>query len=152
MLQFSAISPKALVLLNSLTRLPFLQGFYLAGGTGLALQYGHRLSVDLDFFTPKDFSTEEMIDLLRTDHPFTILAQSKNSLTLDISGVKTDFIRHAYQLLRPLNLFDGKRIASVEDIAAMKLNVDLSNCSSGSYLVTLIRNNGTLHRLKLIRS
>jgi hypothetical protein len=40
------------------------QGFYLAGGTGLALQFGHRVSEDLDFFTEKSFEPETVIRLL----------------------------------------------------------------------------------------
>ena len=46
-----AISKPAHDLSTSLGAAPFLSSFYLAGGTGLALRFGHRRSVDLDFFT-----------------------------------------------------------------------------------------------------
>lgn len=54
MLQFQAVSPRLLELLTRLTRYKALSSFYLVGGTALALQIGHRISVDLDFFTLSD--------------------------------------------------------------------------------------------------
>jgi Nucleotidyl transferase AbiEii toxin, Type IV TA system len=50
MLFFSSVSPKALELLKKIKDLPVLKDFYLVGGTTLALKYGHRVSIDLDFF------------------------------------------------------------------------------------------------------
>ncbi|MEZ4958927.1 MAG: nucleotidyl transferase AbiEii/AbiGii toxin family protein [Saprospiraceae bacterium] len=43
---------------------PALSGFYLAGGTSLALQIGHRVSVDLDLFGHRPFETQEILDEL----------------------------------------------------------------------------------------
>jgi len=51
-------------------RLAFLKefSFHLAGGTGLALQIGHRKSFDFDFFTDKQFSPEELSSIIKQHH------------------------------------------------------------------------------------
>jgi predicted nucleotidyltransferase component of viral defense system len=122
MLFISAISSEALELLKEVQGLPILNDFYLVGGTALSLRYGHRISVDLDFFTDKEFDTNSLIDTLRAKYNIRVLSQAKNSLTLDLRSVKTDFIRHNYPLLKPVVEAEKIRMASVEDIAAMKLN------------------------------
>jgi len=65
MLQYRAVYPETLELLNFLMQQSNLQQFYLVGGTALALQLGHRISVDLDLFTSSDFETNEIIETLR---------------------------------------------------------------------------------------
>jgi hypothetical protein len=50
--------------LVELSALPVMKQFYLAGGTALALQWGHRISVDLDFFTPEPFDANVVLGLL----------------------------------------------------------------------------------------
>ncbi len=54
MLFYSTIHPKTLQLLKNLQQVKYLQGFILVGGTSLALQLGHRISIDLDLFTSSD--------------------------------------------------------------------------------------------------
>ena len=41
-------------LLMGLSRLNAMENAYLAGGTALAFQLGHRISADLDFFRSDD--------------------------------------------------------------------------------------------------
>ncbi len=122
MLFLSAISPQALGLLKEIQETKFLEDFYLVGGTALALHYGHRVSVDLDFFTGKEFNAASFLEELKDKYSFVILSQATNSLTLNLNDVKADFIRHNYPLLKPVQNLDGIRIAAVEDIAAMKFN------------------------------
>jgi hypothetical protein len=55
MLQKQAISPKLLALLIELQKMPQLKEFTLVGGTALALQLGHRVSIDIDLFSQHDF-------------------------------------------------------------------------------------------------
>ncbi len=133
MLFFSTVSPKALELLKELQDLPLLNDFYLVGGTALALKYGHRVSIDLDFFSSKEFDTNILIDSLKEKFSITILSQAKNSLTLDIASVKTDFIRHNYPLLNQVGKEEGIKMASVEDIAAMKLNSTMNRGSKKDF-------------------
>lgn len=121
MLHFDAIPDSVRNLLMLLAPLPALEDFSLGGGTSLALRYGHRLSVDLDFFTTAEFDTDQLIDRLgMTD--VTLVNRAPNSLTLDVQGTKLDFLRHAYPLLAPPEEIEGVRLLSLPDVAAMKLN------------------------------
>ncbi|MES2439380.1 MAG: nucleotidyl transferase AbiEii/AbiGii toxin family protein [Verrucomicrobiota bacterium] len=108
-------------LLVRLTPLEALQGFALGGGTSLALRFGHRWSVDLDFFTTAEFSPEELFEKLAIS-PATVTARSANTLTVDAGGVKLDLLRHAYKTLAPPERIDGITVVSLPDLAAMKLN------------------------------
>ena len=148
MLQFSAVSPEALELLKEIQDLPVLNDFYLVGGTALALHYGHRISVDLDFFTEKEFDTRILIDSFNEKYELEILSQAKNSLTLNIRSVKTDFIRHNYPLLNPVQKIEGIKLLSVEDIAAMKLNSTMNPGSKKDfYDIDELLNHFTLSEL-----
>ena len=96
MLFYSAISTEALELLKEIQGQAILNDFYLVGGTALALYYGHRVSIDLDFFTENKFETNLLIESLKEKYPVKILSQARNSVTLEIRSVKIDFIRHNY--------------------------------------------------------
>lgn len=98
-----------------------LKVFYLCGGTALALQIGHRLSYDLDIFSDSSIDNNEIIDFLTPLHPFQLLNQSRNILSLNIRNIKVDFVKYPYKLIYPLYYKDNLRIASIRDIAAMKL-------------------------------
>ncbi len=148
MLFFSAVSPEALELLREVQGLPILNDFYLVGGTALALRYGHRISVDLDFFTEKEFDTSSLIDTLKEKFSVRVLSQAKNSLTLDLRSVKTDFIRHNYPILKPFVKADEIKMASVEDIAAMKLNSTMNRgAKKDFYDIYELLNHFTLQEL-----
>lgn len=60
-----------------------LKDAYLAGGTAVALQLGHRLSFDLDFFTPKEFNTTEIINQLQRKVDFRLEDRSAGTI-LDV--------------------------------------------------------------------
>ena len=47
------LSPRTRKNLALVARTPLAGQFYLAGGTAVALHLGHRMSYDLDFFTPQ---------------------------------------------------------------------------------------------------
>lgn len=99
--------------------------FYLAGGTALALQIGHRMSVDLDYFLPADFNTQELKQHITDSFPSCsakILFEEKNTLWCTINDVKVSFITRKDILLKPTRDEDVFRLASVEDITVMKLN------------------------------
>ena len=121
MLRFDAIPATVRELLERLASVPALASFALAGGTSLALRFGHRLSVDLDFFTREPFSPEELFVSLSLSDT-TVVGRSQNTLTLDARGTKLDFLRHGYPLLVPVESIDGVQLLSVPDVAAMKLN------------------------------
>jgi predicted nucleotidyltransferase component of viral defense system len=104
-----------------------LENFFLAGGTALALQIGHRISLDLDLFTQASFTENEMLSNLEERYQFQMDFQAKNTLKGSIREVKVDLIAHNYPLVKPLIEPDGIRMAAVEDIAAMKLNAIIGN-------------------------
>ena len=116
------ILPETLSLLSRLQKDPMLNQFFLVGGTALAMQIGHRYSVDLDFFTLVPFDTQHLTEHLSEFHDFQLNSVQKNTVLGLIEGVKTDFITHAYPLVDGLVEEDGLRMASIEDIGAMKLN------------------------------
>jgi hypothetical protein len=121
MLHFESIPGTVRNLLTQLAPAPALEDFALGGGTSLALRFGHRLSVDLDFFTTREFDTGHLTERLGIPGA-TQVNRAANSLTLDAGGTKLDFLRHAYPLLAPPETLDGIRLLSVPDVAAMKLN------------------------------
>jgi hypothetical protein len=122
MLHPEILDPKSLELLKSLLQKPYLQDFYLVGGTALALHFGHRKSIDLDLFSHVDFETDRLLEQLQQDFPFQINHSAPRTLKGTIYNVQVDFIAHRYSLLKNLNRMDGLRIASIQDILAMKLN------------------------------
>ena len=102
-------------------QLPALEGYNLAGGTALALQIGHRISVDLDFFGNVDFEPIDILDSIRDISEVIIINQSRAILILNTGGIKTDFVRYRYPLLNPIVEIEGIRLLSTLDIGAMKL-------------------------------
>lgn len=80
MLQRKAVEASTLELLKELSTLPALQNFTLVGGTSLALQIGHRKSIDLDFFTTQPFKPDELILLL--NNKYSIQVRQKTDLSL----------------------------------------------------------------------
>lgn len=98
-----------------------LDEFALGGGTSLALRMGHRISVDLDFFTEAVFSPEELFEEIALADA-SIIKNARNTLALNVNGVKVEFLRHAYPVLAPVENMDGIRMLSLPDVAAMKLN------------------------------
>lgn len=122
MLYPATVEPATLELLKRLLEQPSLNSFALAGGTNLALRFGHRLSIDLDLFTDQSFSTQEVFEEVLPAFPKAIKTdEAKNSLSLFIEGVKVDLLAHRYPLISPFVEESNIRFWSVEDVSAMKL-------------------------------
>jgi len=124
-LHWEAITPEARRALTLLAQQPLMQRFYLAGGTALALQLGHRVSYDLDFF-----SWEDRLDLdTRTEIAAALQASGEAEmrpmrgvmLFAKLEGVDVSFVYQHHPLLEPVVEADGIRLASVVDIGLMKL-------------------------------
>jgi len=114
-------------LLLELMQADFLSGHYLAGGTNLALRFEHRHSVDLDLFCERDFdiSYSNMVNAKLKDSfgsSFTSISATEVGVFGSIDGIKTDFVNIPHALLEPLDNFEGARLASILDVAAMKIN------------------------------
>ncbi|HVO75046.1 MAG TPA: nucleotidyl transferase AbiEii/AbiGii toxin family protein [Ignavibacteriaceae bacterium] len=101
------------------------KNFYLAGGTGLALQLGHRISEDFDFFTHKKFDNINLFDRLKELLPefiLSIIQAEENTLTIMINNeVKSSFFKVGYENLLTLVTTEYVQIAQVKEIGVMKL-------------------------------
>jgi predicted nucleotidyltransferase component of viral defense system len=122
MLYYKTVEPDTLELLRTLMRQTFLKQFVLVGGTALALQIGHRKSVDLDLFTIQDFNSDELIVSLNKNYNIQTISQYPQTLICNINGIKVDFIRFKYKFIRPVIEENGIRLLQIDDLAAMKLD------------------------------
>ena len=123
MLQLQTVFPDTLELLRSLMGLPILQDMRLVGGTALALQYGHRRSVDLDFFGMTTEDANELTEALRSiSNNIQQGNSSKRIKSYMIDNIKVDFVNYNYKWLEDAIIEDNIRLASPMDIAAMKMN------------------------------
>ena len=121
-LHTETVSSGLLELLQKLMKEESLKSFALAGGTALALRFGHRTSVDIDLFTGTAFDAQGIAELLKTRYSLKEAETAENTVRGVIAGIKTDFIAHRYPLLNPFEEASGIRMFSCEDSAAMKLN------------------------------
>jgi hypothetical protein len=97
------------------------RGFYLAGGTGCALHLGHRMSQDLDFFSPVDFSPTVLWAELKKIGDCTPDYTDAGTWVGEFLGTKAGFFHNPYPLLSQTSPFSGLAVASLEDIGCMKI-------------------------------
>jgi hypothetical protein len=122
MLQTQTIQPKLLALLNKIMISNVFERFNLVGGTSLALQIGHRVSVDIDMFGNAEIDEIEFVNELSNFGKITVIKKSKNIIIFSVDEIKVDFVTYKYPLLDKLTVIDGVRMVSDKDVAAMKLN------------------------------
>jgi len=125
-----AITTSCLGALKHLSRMEFIQHFYLAGGTALALQIGHRISTDLDWFSTSLKLNENDRDQIRyelaTQVQFEVVMERDGSLITRVQGVDVSFIYQHHPLLESTAEFEGIQLASPTDIGLMKLAAIIS--------------------------
>ncbi|MEI6144166.1 MAG: nucleotidyl transferase AbiEii/AbiGii toxin family protein [Candidatus Berkelbacteria bacterium] len=116
----------------------FKDDFYLAGGTALALQLGHRDSIDFDFFSEQSFSTEDLtkkVEQIFQNHQIAKIQEEKDTLTFIIDDtIKISFFAFPYKPINPLLDEDNFKMASLEDIGAMKLSAITSRSVLKDYV------------------
>lgn len=122
MLYQQTVSPRLLEILIALMNDPLFTNFQLAGGTSLALQIGHRESIDIDLFGSEELDELEISDFLAKQGQFQILKKSKNILIYAVDGVKIDLVNYRYPWLYPFLSIENLRLSDQRDIAALKLN------------------------------
>ena len=123
MLQSKTVDRDTLDLLKALMAMPELSAFTLVGGTNLSLRLGHRLSIDLDLFTNELYDTEKVAQAIIAQFPNTIVAsQSDTMLFLFVNDVKVDMVLLPYPYIESIDVFEEIRLASMPDIAAMKMS------------------------------
>lgn len=129
MLHKETVSAETLDLIQRLMAEDELQGFKLVGGTALALMLGHRLSIDIDLFSDQPFNAQVVADSLSSRYQINNLETDLNTFTCFIEDVKVDCMAHRYPWIGSEVSLEGIRMASMEDIAAMKLNAIATNGS-----------------------
>ena len=123
MLSYDTIECHTLELLKSLMQEPVFSAMRLVGGTALALQYGHRQSIDLDFFGDLKCEKSETKNILSQYGKVTVLKETETIRIYVVDGIKVDFVHYScYPWLTSAVIEDGLRLASPQDIAAMKVN------------------------------
>ena len=114
----SSKTQKSLALLNT-DILP--KNTYMAGGSALALHFGHRYSIDFDFFSPISFSSSDVVRRLKKIGSFIPQTVLKNTLLGSFNQVKFSFFFYKYPLVFSTHKFLGISLANPKDIGAMKI-------------------------------
>ena len=123
---WEAVPPQVKNILVQLAQTADLTPFYLAGGTALALQLGHRISVDLDFFGEVELFHEKWQRQLVEQFGKRFRVESEEyspfGLNLKIEDVSVGLLTYGYPLLDPLVTVEGIALAGLSDIGLMKLD------------------------------
>lgn len=123
---------ECLALLGKTKILP--RGTYLAGGTALALHFGHRISVDLDFFTPKSFGQSDLSVGLKKLGKHTEDRVAKDTILWAYGQTHCSLFRYSYPILLPLHDFLGIPILDPKEIGAMKLGAVISRGTKKDFI------------------
>lgn len=134
MLQTQTVVPELLELLNKLMSEKLFSEFNLVGGTSLALQLGHRNSVDIDLFGNQTINQILFKEKLTEYGAVQISQSSENILITKIDNIKVDFVNYKYSLLNDYLVVDNIRMVSTQDIAAMKLNAIMGRGSRKDFV------------------
>lgn len=122
MLHFDAVDPAALELLENIQKLPVFSGLRLVGGTSLALQIGHRKSIDLDLFGTLKSDEYAINKNLRELGSVQLLNKTENINIYLINNIKVDIVNYHYEWLEKPIISENLILAGKRDIAAMKLS------------------------------
>ena len=134
MLHLETIEPNTLELLRRLQSLSIFEHSRLVGGTALALQLGHRKSIDLDMFGTIDASPEDIQEACKEVGELEISKTSKNINIYWVDGIKVDCVNYPYEWLDDCLVIDGVRLASVNDIAAMKISAIINRGTKKDFI------------------
>lgn len=108
-------------ILALLEKSEIIQKAYLAGGTALALQLGHRISYDLDFFTQDEFDENMLLPEIKKIADFKLEKTAWRTILGKFEDVKFSIFYYKYPLLYPAKKFGEINITDIRDIAAMKI-------------------------------
>lgn len=126
-------------LLHRLSGLGSMASVYLGGGTALAMQLGHRVSADLDFFAPKEFDYATLMHEVRElGMNVTVMSQTPYHCEMMVEGIKVDYLRETISPRFPLKTIaseSGKfQMADLADIGRMKLHAIASRGSKKDFI------------------
>lgn len=120
-LHFETLPPRTKKVFNWLRYETFIEEFYLAGGTAIALYFGHRTSIDLDFFCDAPFNPDVLQENLAKFGAFETTKKERDTLTGELKKAKLSFFKISDKLIRPLLHLDSLRLADLLDLAFMKI-------------------------------
>ncbi|WP_437326091.1 nucleotidyl transferase AbiEii/AbiGii toxin family protein [Sorangium sp. So ce381] len=112
------------------------RGLYLGGGTALALRLGHRSSIDFDWFSDAQLGDPLLLaEKLRiAGVPFATSMIAEGTLYGTVAGVQTSFLQYPYKRLRGLGKAREFSIASLDDLASMKLSAIVDRGSKKDFV------------------
>lgn len=137
---WEALTNETRELYRLISELPFMSKFYLAGGTGLALQIGHRFSVDLDFFSDSAEAVgpdqrQAILEILKDDPSLKIIWDKDGTFVANFRSVGISLFRlDQHPLIVPPRLINKIQVAVIEEIGAMKLAAILSRGTRKDYV------------------
>lgn len=134
MLHYKTVDEFTLELLKKLQSLLIFSQMRLVGGTSLALQIGHRKSVDIDLFGLLNVDFDALTDELKSIGDVVVLGNSKNIHTYLIDEIKVDIVHYEYPWLKNKIVSDKIHLAAIEDIAAMKLGAIIGRGSKKDFI------------------
>ncbi|HLD70907.1 MAG TPA: nucleotidyl transferase AbiEii/AbiGii toxin family protein [Negativicutes bacterium] len=117
-----AVHPDTIRALKLVSNISIVKKSYLAGGTALALHLGHRISVDLDFFTPQVFDEKTLSGELNQFPEYKEDGMAWRTVWGKVSNTKFSLFYYQYPLIKETIDFEGIQILSKEDIVAMKIH------------------------------
>lgn len=96
--------------------------FYLAGGTALALQIGHRISVDFDLFSDQEIEKTLLSKVERaySGFPANVSVNNPDELTLFIADTKVTFLHYPFPVLLDIVFYEGVKLLNIKELAATK--------------------------------
>ncbi len=118
----AGLSKNTQVNLALLVRQKWVSSFYLVGGTACSLYFGHRFSLDLDFFTSKEFNPKTITEKLKSLGKLTVDQNDEGTFLGNLNGIKISFFLYPYQLIFKPKVFQNVAIADLRDIACMKID------------------------------
>jgi len=113
--------PDTVRAIKLVSKVPIVKNSYLAGGTALALRLGHRISIDLDFFTLEELEENVLLADLEQLPEFKKDGVAWRTVWGIIQNTKFSLFYYKYPLLEKTDAYMGIKIASLKDIAAMKI-------------------------------
>lgn len=133
MLYWNTVSPLLRLALEDLMQQPAFNHFRLVGGTALSLHLGHRMSIDIDIFTDEPYGTINFQPLesylsanygyfYKSTHGLIGMGQSYLIGNNIDDNIKQD-IYYTDPFIQPAHIEDGIRLATMEEVAAMKIDV-----------------------------
>lgn len=123
MLHREAVTPELLDIGQKLMAADELSSFQLVGGTAIALQIGHRRSIDIDLFSNSKMDMTSIKRMINSQFPQCIITQTQDHLSSEINGVRVEIYDNwLIPFLHPPVIEEGIRLASLTDLAAFKLS------------------------------